>query len=635
MGVGRPEAECLTSYIARLAAAHCVSPGTLFARELYPLVRATLWPGVSKGLKPRPRHQPQAATTGIIDAAQAWNGADRSARSLVCVLEQLTQRQGLCALTLLPLEPVLSRQFLLRRCRAWCPRCYDEWSREGQVIYEPLLWTLNLVAVCPRHQRPLELVCPHCQRRLNLLATNARTGHCSRCQQWLGHADDARSLEWEPSEENDLDYQVWVAASLGELIAAAPGLAPLLSKAKFTQTIIDCVNRLAGGNAKALASFIGICANAIYIWQSGETIPRLDVLLRMCFRLNLSVIEFLTGQAFAGHDLEVQAIADQIQCATGVPVRDSHKIREGKVRQALTAALNEDPPPPLSEVARRLGYTRTSCLYKKFGSLSRTVAANYRASAGSRPASRPPRIRPSYQDKEDQMRQALEQELRRKHPRPPAEVATALGYPYPTTAYRTFPDLWQKIMAKRQRSKQERLKKRLAQDRLGLKAALKEDPPPTMRAVIKRLGYRSGDRLYQHFSKECHAIARRHAQYKQSQIDEVRAKLRSALKENPPRPLKEVARSLGYEHSTLYRRDAQLCRAIAARHTEYRKDCTRKRREVFKQQVREIAIRLHERGLHPSEERVRPLLTNAPMMNFVILNEVLREIRAELSLPSL
>jgi hypothetical protein len=39
MGTGTAQTECLTSYLMRLAAAHCLSPGTLYGHEIYPLVR--------------------------------------------------------------------------------------------------------------------------------------------------------------------------------------------------------------------------------------------------------------------------------------------------------------------------------------------------------------------------------------------------------------------------------------------------------------------------------------------------------------------------------------------------------------------------------------------------------------------
>jgi hypothetical protein len=39
IGIGTPQVECLTSYIARLAEAHCVFPGILMRKLIAPFVR--------------------------------------------------------------------------------------------------------------------------------------------------------------------------------------------------------------------------------------------------------------------------------------------------------------------------------------------------------------------------------------------------------------------------------------------------------------------------------------------------------------------------------------------------------------------------------------------------------------------
>lgn len=43
--------------------------------------------------------------------------------------------------------------------RRWCPRCYEDWDSNS---YEPLVWRLDLLGVCPRHQCRMECTCPKC-----------------------------------------------------------------------------------------------------------------------------------------------------------------------------------------------------------------------------------------------------------------------------------------------------------------------------------------------------------------------------------------------------------------------------------------------------------------------------------------
>src|SRR5437016_9574813 len=58
-------------------------------------------------------------------------------------------------------------------------------SEANQPIYEPLLWTLQDVTVCPYHRRILRQACPHCERQIGPLEAGSRRDCCSRCGQML------------------------------------------------------------------------------------------------------------------------------------------------------------------------------------------------------------------------------------------------------------------------------------------------------------------------------------------------------------------------------------------------------------------------------------------------------------------
>src|SRR5258708_38557072 len=82
--------------------------------------------------------------------SQALNGTSHSTRDFIRVLEQLTLHDNLRFLTMLPWAEVLSCRYLIRRLKAWCPFCYQEWLEEGMPIYDPLLWALE-VAIFSTH----------------------------------------------------------------------------------------------------------------------------------------------------------------------------------------------------------------------------------------------------------------------------------------------------------------------------------------------------------------------------------------------------------------------------------------------------------------------------------------------------
>ena len=149
------------------------------------------------------------------------------------VLEKATLRNDLSRLTLLAFEPLLSQISLFRRRCAWCPACLEERRCPGGTVYESLLWTMELVRLCPNHCRFLEEICRRCQRSSGPLAAYSRPGYCSRCGAWLGRSPGGGSLRKELSQP-ELDYEIWIVRNIGELLAAGPQLnlegVPLLDR---------------------------------------------------------------------------------------------------------------------------------------------------------------------------------------------------------------------------------------------------------------------------------------------------------------------------------------------------------------------------------------------------------------------
>jgi len=159
IGIGTPFVESLSGYVARLADAHAVSVGDLAGRELSAL---TSKPLLSFG--PFMRRN-RADSHGFHAQQYTMNGLGITSKKWVEALERATLRADLRFLTLLPFEGVLSCVAAFRCTRAWCPACYDDWRSGGDVVYEPLLWAIEPVTVCPRHRRPLEKACRHCHGR--------------------------------------------------------------------------------------------------------------------------------------------------------------------------------------------------------------------------------------------------------------------------------------------------------------------------------------------------------------------------------------------------------------------------------------------------------------------------------------
>ena len=142
----------------------------------------------------------------------------------VRVTEELTLCRNLRFLTMLPWADAIATRGLIRRSNAWCPYCYEEWKIEKQDIYTPLIWSLEVVLICPLHSTVLESQCHYedCRKATPMLSPRSRPGFCSHCGRWLGrqYAPERMSVLTRPQEE-DLLWQQWVAASVSELIASA------------------------------------------------------------------------------------------------------------------------------------------------------------------------------------------------------------------------------------------------------------------------------------------------------------------------------------------------------------------------------------------------------------------------------
>ena len=142
IGLGTPMVESLTGYVVRLAEEHCVSAGVLYRKE----IRALAAKGNIFTFR---------VTNNAGYSTHTINGLGSPAADFVRAMETLTGRRDLSCLTLLAWRWVLCSYSLLRRCRAWCERCFYAWQEAKQPIYEPLLWlspsARTIAGSCAKH----------------------------------------------------------------------------------------------------------------------------------------------------------------------------------------------------------------------------------------------------------------------------------------------------------------------------------------------------------------------------------------------------------------------------------------------------------------------------------------------------
>jgi len=116
-----------------------------------------------------------------------------------------------------------------------------------------------------------------------------------------------------------------------------------------------------------------------------------------------------------------------------------------QVRAAMREALHEQPPPSLSEIARRLDYKGVEGLRDVDKALSKQLAANYRKSGRThwwRKAGAARICEPA------DIRAMLEQSLSEKNPRLLYQLAVNLGYLNEGFIQHRFPELCSAIRQK-------------------------------------------------------------------------------------------------------------------------------------------------------------------------------------------
>lgn len=370
-GVGTPRVESLTSYVTRLAEAHSIHLRALVTDEVLPLLhRSHLYQDGRPVYDHLTRFWKQSAML---------NGIGTTTSDWVQALQRLTLRRDLRFLTMLPWANVLPSRGLLRRTQAWCPVCYEEWRETGQVIYQPLLWALEVISVCPYHRLRLRMRCPYtdCGHPLLPFTPRSQLGYCTRCERWLGYPSQ-REEDRLARSADEQEWQRWVGEVVGELLAGGPGLPVLPHQEVIAATITAHVQGAMEGNFSAFARQLQVHRRTAWEWGQGQQLPQLDALLQICFYFGTSPVHFFMGDALEAALLQKHVPGEKP--ISEKPKRRFRKFEAEKLQSALEAVLRdeENPPPSMREAAQRLGYD-SSHLYRHFPDLCRAIAARYRA----------------------------------------------------------------------------------------------------------------------------------------------------------------------------------------------------------------------------------------------------------------
>ncbi len=467
LGVGTSYVESLTGYISRLAEAHSVPTSILVRRELIPRLRQESDRSV--------KHRAVGQNYGFIYDSYVLNGISDCPRTWVKTLEALTGQSSLYALTMLTWAGTISDLHLLRSSRAWCPHCLDSWQSANLPVYEPLLWAIKVVTVCPIHERSLEERCPHWGRGSQALTAKALPGCCYRCRSWLGTPVPHRP----PARSTSHATELQVAHSVGDLLAVAPSQPPAPHAVYFKDNLRRCIAGFAAGNRSHFARLAGVSFDSIERWLVPSSSIRLDSFLRMCCRLQLPAARFLS-EHIPGNDPDWERsrhLAQQTSSCTRPrkPYYDRHAPQvvmspdtSSSLRERFERALVATAPRALQTIALELGFTNSSSLYNRFPDLCRAMVL---------------RNRLWRRQEDDRIRGAFTKALEEKPAPSMREVATRLGHSANALRSR-FPELSAALAARipaRRLFERDRMRDRL-------QTALELNPAASMKDVAESIG---------------------------------------------------------------------------------------------------------------------------------------------------
>lgn len=590
VGIGTPQVESLSGYVARLAEAHSVSVGDLVGREPLSNARSGLYKRTTFFRLTRPRaHVFHAAAHDI-------NGMCRKTRKWISVFQNATHRQDLCGLTLVPLANVISDMVLLRKRRAWCPFCYHQ-DLESGLAYERLLWAIQAVTVCPFHLRPLVETCPFCNRQQAALGVNSRPGHCSACRSWLGEPTSTTVAKPGERDRTEFRNELYQAATVGDILAAI-SVGERVFATRFRANLRICIKRFADGNTPAFAHHTNVSQSSIWSWLDARILPRLDTILRMFSYLGVSAATLLVNDC-------VERTVDWKTVTLGF-TRDKRRIKSCRssrqVRRLLVAALREADCPSIRELSSRLGYKRAESLYQVDRELCHQITAKHRRCHRTHWWREPGATRIC---DEETLRRLLEESLAQETPTSVRRIAASAGYANGGYIHRKFPDLCRGIARRLEEQRASQLEKW----RLALETACAGGSFLTLQAISNQLGLRNSSALRSKFPEQCDQLLECRQRHKENATERLRGKLRPILKEERAPSLSAVCRRLQISHSTLYEHCSGLCRAISARHANSQKERTRNRRRALDEEVRRIAGDLQARGQNPTHTRIGLLLS--------------------------
>lgn len=552
--------EGLTGYWRRVAAEYLLSVADLIEQE--PL--SALYPFSTSR---RERRRLFRATFYLLD------GSESHTELWVNAMERATCRSGLRHLTLMPLIQVCEGSWL-RRVRAWCPLCYAYQKESGRPMYEPLIWSIRIVAFCPVHHTKLQEQCPRCHRGPLPVAGDAPPAYCPLCGGWLG-SDDLFD-EGEQQDRGD-SYQLWCSEQICDVVYRLPSLNDPLDARVVSQALHLVCERSPTLSLSILAEITRTPRRSISMWRDGTTRPRVETLSRFCFALNLPLLDFLIGQI---HD-HIPALNERTTGARPRRMKASGHPKRARGPQG-PLAQNEDVM-STSTIAR--DEQRRRELIQARGDQTPDAIRPVPKSALSRATA-------AKESRETALHDALQAAVDGDSAMSPRKIAKAFGYKSPDRVLGKFPVLTATL--------KQRIKASAAardhQIHATLERAVRKLPPPTLHEVAINLKQSSSSALRLHEPELCDQLLHVRKQWKDGQREKMAKIFERAMEQDDLPGFVKFCRQSGISPEMIAARFPRLKEAYVRRFQDLRLSKRRAENAAFEERVTKALESLRQHG---------------------------------------
>lgn len=318
--------EGLTSYIIRLARAHCVRP-----RDLIRLVIAEGKPAISR----------LCYNSFYAEYSNTINGLGKYAALFASRLNELTGRDDLEALTMLPwqsLIPEQSENFIARH-RRWCPACL---ATGGNDAFAPMVWSLEQYRCCTVHAINMVECCPHCQRSQSFIPSVPALTVCDYCR---------KSLASICMEKSTADTSV--ERLIGQLMQHPEHLKGRDLKTEFKAYLCNLIDHAFSGNRAAFCRSMGWNSWAVKGWINDNQRISFPKFLKL-YSMRAPFVEQLQGIGgkTSGNDVRQRAKRPLLKRPAKI-----------QIRHLLDKELGASTPRSLERISKEMGTTRSALRY--------------------------------------------------------------------------------------------------------------------------------------------------------------------------------------------------------------------------------------------------------------------------------